>query len=77
MSASTVAVRFAGIAKEFTVSNTLDLGFISVRWYGIIIAFGLLLAALFGGRIAYKWKISLDKMVDVLLYGSVERNHFE
>ena len=71
MSASTVAVRFAGIAKEFTVSNTLDLGFISVRWYGIIIAFGLLLAALFGGRIAYKWKISLDKMVDVLLYGVI------
>lgn len=71
MSASTVAVRFAGIAKEFMVSNTLDLGFISVRWYGIIIAFGLLLAALFGGRIAYKWKISLDKMVDVLLYGVI------
>ena len=71
MSASTVAVRFAGIAKEFMVSNTLDLGFISIRWYGLIIAFGLLLAALFGGRIAYKWKISLDKMVDVLLYGVI------
>ena len=71
MTASTVAVHFAGIAKEFMVSNTLDLGFISVRWYGVIIAFGLLLAALFGGRIAYKWKISLDKMVDVLLYGVI------
>ena len=71
MTASTVAVHFAGIAKEFMVSNTLDLGFVSVRWYGVIIAFGFLLAALFGGRIAYTWKISLDKMVDVLLYGTI------
>lgn len=71
MDAFTVAVRFAGIAKEFMVSNTLDLGFTTVRWYGVIIAFGFLLAALFGGRIAYTWKISLDKMIDVLLYGTI------
>jgi len=71
MEAFTVPVHFAGIAKAFTVSNTLNLGFTTVRWYGVIIAFGLLLAALFGGRIAYKWKINLDKMVDVLLYGTI------
>ncbi len=71
MEAFTVAVRFAGIAKEFMVSNTIDLGFTTIRWYGVIIAFGLLLAALFGGRIAYTWKINLDKMVDVLLYGTI------
>ena len=71
MDTFTVPVRFAGIAKEFMVSNTLNLGFTTVRWYGVIIAFGLLLAALFGGRIAYKWKINLDKMVDVLLYGTI------
>ncbi|MBQ5970453.1 MAG: prolipoprotein diacylglyceryl transferase [Clostridia bacterium] len=69
--AAAVAVRFAGIAKEFHVNDTLNLGFASVRWYGVIIAFGLLLAALFGGRIAYTWKINLDKMVDVLLYGTI------
>lgn len=67
----TVAVKFAGIAKEFTVTKTLDLGFVSVRWYGAIIAFGFLLAVLFGGRIAYKWKINLDKMIDVLLFGTI------
>ena len=71
MDAFTVAVRFAGIAKEFMVSNTLNLGFTTVRWYGVIIAFGFLLAALFGGRIAYTWKINLDKMIDVLLYGTI------
>ncbi|MCI7334642.1 MAG: prolipoprotein diacylglyceryl transferase [Oscillospiraceae bacterium] len=71
MEAQTVIVKFAGIAKEFSVSNTLNLGFTTVRWYGVIIAFGFLLAVLFGGRIAYKWKINLDKMIDVLLYGTI------
>ena len=45
----TVLVKFAGIAKEFSVSKILDLGFTEVRWYGAIIAFGFLLAVLFGG----------------------------
>ena len=44
---------------------------ITIRWYGAIIAFGFLLAVLFGGRIAYTWKMSLDKMVDVLIYGTL------
>ena len=71
MTAESVIVKFGGIAKEFTVSNTLNLGFTSVRWYGAIIAFGFLLAVLFGGRTAYKWKINLDKMIDVLLFGTI------
>lgn len=71
MSADTVMVEFAGIAKEFAVSKVLDLGFTEVRWYGAIIAFGFLLAVLFGGRTAYVWKINLDKMIDILLFGTV------
>ncbi len=67
----TVLVKFAGIAQEYTVSKVLDLGFAEVRWYGAIIAFGFLLAVLFGGRIAYVWKINLDKMIDVLLFGTM------
>ena len=67
----TVLVKFAGIAQEFEVSSILDLGFTQVRWYGAIIAFGFLLAMLFGGRIAYVWEINLDKMIDVLLFGTV------
>lgn len=66
-----VMVKFAGIAREFFVTPTLDLGFTTVRWYGAIIAFGFLLAVLFGGRIAYVWKINLDKMIDVLLFGAI------
>lgn len=64
-------VRFGGIAHEFFVTNELNLGFTSVRWYGAIIAFGFTLAVLFGGRIAYVWKINLDKMIDVLLFGTI------
>ena len=67
----TVLVKFAGIAREFEVSSILDLGFTEVRWYGAIIAFGFLLAVLFGGRTAYVWEINLDKMIDVLLFGTV------
>ena len=67
----TVLVKFAGIAQEFEVSSVLDLGFTQVRWYGAIIAFGFLLAVLFGGRTAYVWEINLDKMIDVLLFGTV------
>lgn len=67
----TVLVRFAGIDAEFTVSKILDLGFAEVRWYGAIIAFGFLLAVLLGGRIAHMWKVNLDKMIDILILGTI------
>lgn len=72
------AVRFSGIDKVFDVYATLvefDLPFIgshvSIKFYGVIIAFGFLLAVLFGGRMAYKWKLDLNKMLDVLLFGTI------
>lgn len=43
----------------------------TIKFYGVIIAFGFILAALFGGRKAYVWKMSLDHMVDVLIYGII------
>ena len=42
----------------------------TIRWYGAIIAFGFLLAVLWGGRMAYKWKMNLDKMIDILIAGT-------
>lgn len=69
-------VSFPGLGWEFDVySNFLEIpvgdGVITIKFYGVIIAFGLILAALFGGRKAYTWKMSLDHMVDVLLYGII------
>lgn len=72
------AVTFAGLDHTFNVYSTfveftlpivnID---VSIKFYGLIIAFGFLLAVLFGGRVAYKWKIDLNKMLDVLLFGTI------
>lgn len=55
--------------------NFLEIPFggdtLTIKFYGVIIAFGFILAALFGGRKAYVWKMSLDHMVDVLIYGII------
>ncbi len=67
----TVLVKFAGIAHEFKVSSVLDLGFAQVKWYGAIIASGFILAVLLGGRIAHLWKVNLDKMIDILVFGTI------
>ena len=65
-------VYFEGLGIEFDLpSVAFSIGGYEVHWYGIIIAFGFALAVLYGGRMAYKWKMSLDGMVDVLLWGTV------
>ncbi len=68
-------VYFSCIDRGFSVPSTLaDFSVfgidVTIKFYGAIIAFGFALAVLFGGRMAYKWKMSLDKMVDVLIYGT-------
>lgn len=67
-------VTFAGIDKVFNVSSvfcefSIGGNDFTIKWYGVIIGFGLILAALFGGRMAYKWHMDLSKMIDVLIYG--------
>lgn len=73
---SVTTVFFKGITRGFNVASELaNFSFfglqISIKWYGAIIAFGFLLAVLLGGRGAYKWKMSIDKMIDVLIYGTI------
>lgn len=69
-------VYFTWLKRGFNIPSTLvEFSLfgneISIKFYGVIIAFGFILAALFGGRMAYKWRISLDKMLDVLIYGTL------
>jgi len=66
-------VFFKAFEKGVNVSSTAFSlgGSIHIQWYGVIIAFGFLLAVLFGGRMAYKWKMDLDKMIDVLIGGTI------
>ena len=65
-------VSFGGIDKVFDVSSvfcefSVGSNDYSIKWYGVIIAFGFILAVLFGGRITYKWKMDLNKMLDILV----------
>lgn len=65
-------VYFDGLGIDFDLPSVAFTVFgHEIHWYGLIIAFGLLLAVLYGGRMAYKWKMSLDGMTDVLIWGIV------
>lgn len=72
----TVDVYFKGLSHVFHVNSilaqfTLFGHPMTIHWYGAIIALGFILASLLGGRIAYTWKMSLDKMVDILIAGTI------
>lgn len=65
-------VYFDGLGIDFDLPSVAFTVFgHEIHWYGLIIAFGLLLAVLYGGRMAYKWKMSLDGMTDVLIWGII------
>ena len=65
-------VYFDGLGIDFNLPSVAFTVFgHEIHWYGIIIAFGFALAVLYGGRGAYKWKMSLDGMTDVLLWGTI------
>lgn len=65
-------VYFDGLNIDFDLpSVAFSIAGYQVHWYGIVIAFGFALAVLYGGRMAYKWKMSLDGMTDVLIWGTL------
>lgn len=65
-------VFFDGLGISFDLpSVAFCIGGYEIHWYGIVIAFGFALAVLYGGRMAYKWKMSLDGMTDVLIWGTL------
>lgn len=65
-------VFFDGLGFSVDIpSVAFSIGGYEVHWYGIIIAFGFALAVIYGGVTAYKWKMSLDGMTDVLIWGTI------
>lgn len=69
------SVKFTGLDRIFDIPATaFSFDFmgrtIEIQWYGVLIALGFSLAVLFGGRMAYKWKMDLNKMLDILIYGT-------
>ena len=66
-------VEFTWIKRGFNIPSTLvEFSLfgneISIKFCGVIIAFGFILAALFVGRTSYKWRISLFKFLDLRIY---------
>ena len=60
-------IEFPNLGWKFPVSDTIDLGFTSIKWYGLLIAIGVLLAILNGLKRAEEFGINPDSMIDVAL----------
>lgn len=65
-------VTFPRLGLEFTIHPVaFTIGNFSFKWYGIIIAVGLLLAVIYGLRRAPRFGLDPDRVIDVILAGTV------
>ncbi len=60
-------IEFPNLGWKFTIDNTIDFGFFSIKWYGLLIAVGFLLAVIYGMKRAPEFDIDPDRMIDVAL----------
>ena len=70
MSLSTLShyIAFPNLGWEFHISDTIPLfGSFSIKWYGLLLAIGFLLAILYGLKRAEDFGIDPDRMIDVAL----------
>ncbi len=65
---NTIAFPGLGIGP-FTVSESFSFFGFTIHWYGVIIAFGIILAYLFARKKAKYRELSEDSLLDVLLFG--------
>lgn len=63
-----VRVFFDGLGISFSIS---PVAFGTVAKYGLIIAIGYSIAVIMGGMRAYKWRMSIDHMLDIAIWGTV------
>lgn len=65
-------VQFPGLGLEFELNRVaFSIGGLNVYWYGLIISGGLLLALVFAFHYALDFGIDADRLVDVILIGTV------
>lgn len=65
-------VSFPGFGWEFTVSPfAFSIGGLTVRWYGLIIAIGLCLAVAYGCKVAKRFDITADKLLNCVIVGTI------
>lgn len=63
-----VQVIFEGLGWSFNIS---PVAFGTVAKYGLIIAIGYAIAVVMGGMRAYKWRMSIDHMLDIAIWGTL------
>ena len=65
-------VEFPKLGLSFTVNETaFSIGSFEVKWYGIIIAVGFLLALIYAARSSKKMNIDFDKLFDAVFVGLI------
>lgn len=61
-------IEFPNLGWKFAISDTIDFfGLFTIKWYGLLIAVGFLLAVMYGLKRAHDFGIDPDKMIDVAL----------
>ena len=62
-------IEFPNLGWKFNIDKEIHLfGDFSIKWYGLLIAIGFLLAILYGIKRAEEFGINPDKMIDVALF---------
>lgn len=65
-------VEFPGLGLRFTVNEVaFSIGNYDIRWYGVIIAVGFLLAIGYAAASVKKMNIDMDKLIDAVIAGTV------
>lgn len=62
-------ISFPKLGLEFTINESV--GIFNIRWYGVLIAVGFLLAMLYAFYRAKDFGIISDKIVDVAIWGTI------
>ncbi len=65
----TTAIRFPGLGIEVNPSDGFSIGSLEIKWYGVIIALGVLLAVLYVMRRVKEFGLTEDDIVNILLIG--------
>ena len=60
-------IEFPKLGWKFNINDSIHIGSFSIKWYGLLIAIGFLLAILYGLKRAEEFGINPDKMIDVAL----------
>lgn len=61
-------IRFPGLGLEFNINPVITIGNFSIRWYGVIIAIGFLLAVIYTLKKCEMAKIKQDDLIDMLIF---------